>query len=114
MAMDNDSRCIGPGIDELSDGPRVIFGEQDIRRISLLDDIGEVQSQHSGEVTGELRGIRVRIRDGNADFSLAWLITLGVLPRKHDKLRISFLSFRHRYTTLPPLRRDGQGAHDYV
>jgi hypothetical protein len=51
MAMDNDSRSIGPGIDEFSDGPRVLRAEENIRRLALLDDVREVQSEHRGEVT---------------------------------------------------------------
>jgi hypothetical protein len=114
MTMDHDSHRIGPGIYELPDGLRVILGEENIRWLPPFDDIGEAQSQHRGKVAGERRRIRVRVRYGNADFPLARLVTLGVVPRKYDKLRISFLSSRHRYTTLPPLRRDGQVAHDYI
>ncbi len=95
MAMDNDSRCIGPGINELSDGARVILGEENIRRLTLLDDVGEIQSEHRDKATGEVRRIRVRIRDGNTNLPLAWLVTLGVLPREYEKLRSLFLSLRH-------------------
>lgn len=116
MAMDNDSRCIGPRIDEFSDGPHVILAEENIRRLALLDDVCKMQSEHCSETAGELCRLRVRIRDGDADFPLAWLVTLGVLPREHDKRRHLFLSLSlgHRSTTLPPLRHDGQVAHDYV
>jgi len=116
MAMDNDSRCVGPGIDKLSDGPRVILAKENIRRLALLDDVREMQSEHRSEAAGKVRRLCVRIRDGNADFLLAWLVTLGVLPREHGKRRNLFLSLSlgHRSTTLPPLRHDGQVAHDYV
>src|SRR5256714_5334086 len=36
MAMHDDPLSVGPGIDELCDGPRVILGEQNIRWLSLL------------------------------------------------------------------------------
>jgi len=113
MAMDDDSLCVGPGIDELSDRARVILAEENIRRLSPLDDVGETQIEYRDKVTGELRRLRVRVRDGNADFPLAWLVALSILSREYDKVRNSFLSLRHRSTTLPPLRDDGQVAHDY-
>lgn len=112
--MDDDSSCIGPRIDELSDGSRVMLGKENVRGVPLFDDIGEVQSQNRGKVTGKPSWIRVRVSDRNADFPLAWLVTLGVLARKHNKLRNSFFLPGHRCTTLPPLRHDGQVAHDYV
>ena len=95
MAVDNDSRCAGPRIGELSDCPRVIFGEENIRRLSQRDDIGEVQSQHRDKALGDARRIRVWIRDGNADLPLVRLVTLGFLPREYDELRNWFLSLRH-------------------
>ena len=116
MAMDNDSRRIGPRIDEFSDGARVILAEENIRRLALFGDVREMQSEHRREAIGKVRRLRVRIRNGNADFPLARLVTLGVLPREHDKRRNLFLSLspRHRSTTLPPLRHHGQVAHDYT
>ena len=116
MAMDNDSRSIGPGIDEFSDGARVLLAEENIRRLALLDDVREMQSQHRGEPGRKVRRLRVRIRDGNADLPLARLVTLGVLARQHDKRRnpVLSLSLGDHSTTLPPLRHDGQVAHDYV
>jgi hypothetical protein len=114
MAMDNDSPDVGPCVDELSDGLRVIVAEENIRRLAHLDDVGEVQSEDRCKATGEARRLRVRIRDGNADFPLAGLVTLGVLPREHYKRRNLSFSLWHRSTTLPPLRHDGQVAHDYV
>lgn len=112
--MDDDSSRIGPAIDELSDGPRVTLGKENIRGLLLLDDVGEVQSQHRGEVTRKLSRISVRVSDGNTYFPLAWRVTLGVFPGKYDKFRNSLFLPGHRSTTLPPLRRDGQVAHDYM
>src|SRR2546423_15721960 len=96
MAMHDDPLSVGPGIDELCDGPRVILGGQNIRWLSLLEYIGEIQSEHGKEATREVRWIGVRIRDGNADLALPGLIALGILPREHDKLRNLFLSLGHR------------------
>src|SRR6202158_2489919 len=108
MAMDNDSVCIGPGINEISDGPRVILVEVNIRWFALLDDVGEIQSEDRCKTGGDARRLRVRVRNRNADFALARHVALGVLPREHDKRRNPFLPLSHPFTTLPPLRRDGQ------
>lgn len=114
MAMDNHARCVRPRIKELHDCARMIRREENIRRLALLDDVSEMQSEHRGEAIGDARRLRVRICDRNADFPLAWLVTLGLLSRENDKLRNLSLSPMHRSTTLPPLRHDGQVAHDYV
>jgi sarcosine oxidase len=114
MAMDNDSRRSGPAVSEFSYRSRVILGKENIRRISLLDYVCELQSEDCREIPGQICGIRVRVRDGNANFHSARLVTLGVFSRQHDKLRNSFLSPGHDSTRLPPLRRDGQVPHDYV
>ncbi|MEA2705869.1 MAG: hypothetical protein QOH22_657 [Gemmatimonadaceae bacterium] len=114
VAMDDDSSRIGPGIDKVSDGPRVVLGKKNIRRILLFEDVGEVQSQHRGEVVGQPSRIHIRISNGDADFSLGWLVTLCLLSRKHDKLRNCFFALGHRSITLPPMQRDGQVAHDYL
>lgn len=114
MAVDNDSPCIGPRIDELQNSAYVILGKENIRRIFRFEDIGEVQSQNRREVAGDIGRIHIGVSDGDADFLLARLVLLGVLSRQDDKLRNLVLSPCHGSPTLPPLRCDGQVAHDYA
>ncbi len=74
-------------MNELFDCARVGRGEENIRRLAALDDVIEVQPENSGEATGDARRLSVRVRDGNADFPFAGLVTLGLLPGEDDELR---------------------------
>jgi sarcosine oxidase len=87
IAVNHYMRCAGPFLNELLDCARVICREKNIRRLAALDDVVEMQPENRDKAIGDARGLRVRIRDRNADFPLAGLVTLGILTGEDDKLR---------------------------
>jgi hypothetical protein len=77
----------GPFLNEGFDCARVVRGEENIRRLAALDDVIEMQPEHSGEATGDARRLSIRVGNGNANLPFPGLVTLGLLPGEDDKLR---------------------------
>ncbi len=114
VAVDDDPCCVRPIVDKISDSPCVVLREENIRRVFLFQDVSEVQSEDRCEILGQLCRIRTRIRDRNAYLLAARVVALGILSGEHHEFGNMLLSLGHASPTLPPLRRDGQVAHDYV
>src|SRR5437016_2501126 len=87
VAMHYDSVRVRPLFEEVVDSSCVLRRKKNVRWLAALGDVVELEPQYGCELRRNFGGLRLGIRDGDADLSQTRLVKLCVFARQHNQLR---------------------------